>query len=212
MFIIKKASNIKKDGSVGAYTGVFDIDGIEPCTLGNLKISNSADTHITQRNKVSFDLKDHGRQKVEEKVEDIKNIDDSAKYFGLALHLSLEMIDFKNPDKSLDEAMEFAISKSAGVVDEIKLRNAITTVLSSDGFNEVIAQKELFKECSFFFDGKVKRIDLLALGHGLAVVVDYKSSMFQRDEHKKQIATYSKAVNEILQISTQTMLLTTGQI
>ncbi len=122
--------------------------------------------------------------------------------------MSKRMVDFGDSSGTLDAAVRYASSRSPFALDVKRLRDTAQYMLENRELQENIIGKEVFKECSFIFGGKQKRIDMLAFGGNEVFIVDYKSSTTPRSEHKSQIALYAKAVEAIMSIQPRTLILT----
>lgn len=196
MFIIKKATNLKQDGSLGTYSGVFDLKGLEDCTIGKLEIHSKKVYNVPIAQKYSFSTRDHGRQKINE----LKNeeVDNNKISMGLALHYALELVDFEHIDNTLDEAVMLAkiryLQSDANLDDVHRMaKNGCQEIVK----NHFCSSSKYFKESSFVINGKFGRIDLLIASESNIRIVDYKSSKLTTNEHNKQVNEYKDAVTHI---------------
>ena len=210
MFIIKKAPNIKNDGSDGSYTGIFGLLDLKDEKIGKLEVVAGTEKQIADTFDVLFESQEHGRQKLKADDESQER-DILAIYFGLALHGALELIDFGNIDGSIEQAVKIASRKyPIYAVDSAKILSMAKKAMQSKEFVMMLNGKKIYKECSFIYNGEIKRIDLLLMNEGSALIVDYKSSMFAKKEHLAQVQYYGEAVEAITGFAVETRVLALG--
>lgn len=189
MFIFKKTKS-----------SVFDILNMKPLVIGNLIIEN-------QQNKKEkilgicdyepMDLGTQDKQMVVSKELDINHL--HSKYFGLATHYCLEMIDNFNLD-SLPKAINLIKSKFSNYLEEKDfedIKNRVQKLLENSFFMELLKDADFSREQSLLFKEELKILDLLVFKNENFYIFDYKTTTEKLTEHKYQVKYYKKAIQNI---------------
>lgn len=126
-----------------------------------------------------------------------------SKYFGLATHYCLEMMDQFNKN-SLKYCINLAKSRYSNYLDSndferIELR--ILNLINDPVFTELIKDSQFISEQAIIYKEEVKIIDLLLYKNDSYYILDYKTTKEKHAEHKVQVNHYKKAISEIFDTS-----------
>ncbi len=185
----------------------FKTLNLKPITIGQIKPKQNNKPTLKYKTTYNYKpiilgLQENTLQAESEKEQDIKSIN-----FGLAMHYMLEII--KEFDKNyIEEAYwsmknRFEILLEKNQTKEIKKR--VLKLLTHSKFLELIDGK-ILKEQPIAFEGELKIIDLLIEKDDHMIIIDYKSSLLQKDIHLKQINHYKYAIEQITQKPTKAFL------
>ncbi|MBZ7995712.1 UvrD-helicase domain-containing protein [Campylobacter canadensis] len=111
---------------------------------------------------------------------------------GNAFHYFCELSDFTQD--SYDKCFEIVCNKFTQV-DKNKLNILCNKLLLNKDFLQLIKNSYLIKESNYLHQGKVSRIDLLAINNEQINIIDYKSSFFKK-EYEKQIKNYEEFIKK----------------
>ncbi len=183
-----------------AEKSVFDLLGLGSTnkTLGTLEISAPKLLKQEELKKAEYKPLNLGYQNIKTAKES-KEDTVYAKYFGLATHYCLEMMDSFN-DEALEFALSLSYSKYASYLhdeDFVDIKNRIKLLIDSKEFQTLIKDKSFTKEQSLIFNDELKIIDLLLEDEKQMIICDYKTTRTAHDEHFKQVAHYKKAIGDI---------------
>jgi len=189
LIIFKKAK-----GSVFEYLGEFDLQ-----TIGSLYISPKKAKKIDTIEEVIYTPLNLGYQEKEKKVKD--SLDTlKARYFGIAAHYCLEMMNKFN-DKSLKNALFMTQNKYNNQItqDEFEDLNVrIENLIDDESFKNLIPQNSSYtKEQALIFNGEHKIIDLLVKLDDGYKVIDYKTTNEKSHTHYTQVQKYVDAIKDI---------------
>ena len=189
LIIIKKSEK-----SVFESVGI----GSENKSIGTLEVSSVPKIQEKQVQKVKYKPLNLGHQNIKV-AKEIKEDTIYAKYFGIATHYVLEMMD-KFDDSSLEFALSLSYSKYASYLsdsdfDDIRLR--IKQLIDSEQFQSIIKNKTFTKEQSLIFNDELKIIDLLLKDEREMIICDYKTTKSSHTEHFSQVGLYKKAIGVI---------------
>jgi len=116
--------------------------------------------------------------------------------FGNAMHYTLEML-YGFEASYLENAVDAMVNKFGNLLSEESIEDIVQRIqrLISDGFfQELIEGSEYFKEIAMVHHGRLMIIDLLIEKQGEYIVVDYKSSSKNKEEHIAQVGAYIDAI------------------
>lgn len=192
MFIFKKNKN-----------SVFDLLG-KNCNyqhLGQLYIDNNHSKITKIKNKIEINYKplNLGYQAKQIKKETSNHVNLKAKYFGIATHYCLEMMNEFNQD-SLNKSIHITNNKFSTFLDAQDfddIYERVKLLINDTKFQMIIKNCEYFKEQTLVFDEQVKIIDLLLKQKDKYIICDYKTTIAQKDEHILQVQMYKKAIINI---------------
>lgn len=111
---------------------------------------------------------------------------------GNAFHYFCELSDFSQD--SYNKCFEITCN-SFTQVDKNKLNTLCKKLLLNKDFLQLINNSFLIKESNYFYQGKINRIDLLAINNKQINIIDYKSS-FLKQEYEKQVKNYEEFVKK----------------
>jgi exodeoxyribonuclease V beta subunit len=190
MFIFKKNKN-----------SVFDLLG-KNCNhqlLGQLYIDTNKISIINRKIEIQYQPLNLGQQtkNIQKDNENLENI--KAKYFGIATHYCLEMMNKFDQD-SLDKSFNIITNKYSDMLnneDFDDIYNRIKLLINDTKFQMMVNNCEYFKEQTLIFDEHIKIIDLLLKQKDKYIICDYKTTIAQKDEHISQVQLYQKAIRNI---------------
>jgi exodeoxyribonuclease V beta subunit len=140
-----------------------------------------------------------GTQEVQkkDKIDDVDNL--KARYFGIATHYCLEMMN-RFDKESLDFSIELTISKYANLLgknDFDDIYNRIEMLVDSNQFQNILEQSDYSKEQELIYNNELKIIDLLVENENEYTIIDYKTTHSKQDSHLEQVQNYKDAIKDI---------------
>lgn len=177
----------------------FDLLSLKEIKMGELIVENQTKIKSSPIKKVEYTPLDIGKQNI--KSQDIEEKEDSlhAKYFGNATHYCLEMLG--NFDElSLIKSLQLTKSRYANYLNEQDfntIKDSIALLLNNQEFKQLISNSTISKEQALIFNNELKIIDLLIKKEDRFIIVDYKTTKEQLQEHIYQVAHYTKAIKNI---------------
>jgi len=178
----------------------FDILKLSSCKIGTLVSSSNLEKRVILE-KIKYTPLNLGRQ--EQKIElekDIENINIlSARYFGLATHYALEMIDNFTKD-SIDCAINLSKTKYHSFLEDEdfkRIKKILLNLVENTLFQDLIKDAQILHEQSLFFNEELKIIDLLLIKNNKYIILDYKTTTEILTSHKYQINEYKRAICKI---------------
>lgn len=178
---------------------VFDLLNLSKCKIGDIYISSDIKNTLVKKTKVLYQALDLGVQ--EKSIKKQKDLDHTlhSKYFGLASHYCLEMMNsFDN--KSLNYALRITKSRFSSYLkqnDFNDMKNRIEYLLANDFFTKLINKSEFLSEQALIYKDELKIIDLLLKCENKYIIFDYKTTISEHEEHITQVRYYKKAIKEI---------------
>ena len=189
LIVFKKAKN-----SVFDYLGEFDLQ-----TIGSLHIAPKKAKKIDTIEKVEYTPLNLGYQEKDKKEKDSEETI-KARYFGIATHYCLEMMNKFNT-KSLENAMFMTQNKYKYQLtkDEFDdLNNRITILIADANFKNMFTSNSSYtKEQSLIYEEEHKVIDLLIRKEDNHKVIDYKTTNEKSHTHNMQVQKYVDAIKNI---------------
>lgn len=122
-----------------------------------------------------------------------------AKYFGIATHYCLEMMNDFSVD-NLNYSLNLAKTRYSNFLDEedfIDIRNRILLLVNNEKFISLVKNSEFITEQSLVYKEEIKIIDLLLFKDNNYYIIDYKTTKEKSAEHITQVAFYKKAIKDI---------------
>jgi exodeoxyribonuclease V beta subunit len=182
-------------------SSVFDILSMKALKLGQVVQSTNVSKNYEKNEKVVYIPMDLGLQ--EKQISKEKDVDDNrlhSKYFGLATHFCLEMMnDFTSND--LKYCLNLAKTRYSNYLNEndfINIKNRITILLDNKLFNDLVRDSKFITEQALVYNGEIRIIDLLLYKDDKYYIFDYKTTKEKLDEHISQVSYYKKAIKEIV--------------
>ncbi|MBU3014609.1 RecB-like helicase [Poseidonibacter lekithochrous] len=182
-------------------SSVFDILSMKTLKLGQVIQSTNTSINYEKKEKVEYIPMDLGLQ--EKQITKEKDLDDNrlhSKYFGIATHFCLEMMnDFTSSD--LDYCLNLARTRYSNYLNEsdfINIKNRIRILLENKLFNELVSDAKFISEQALVYNGEIKIIDLLLYKENKYYIFDYKTTKEKSQEHITQVEYYKKAIKEIV--------------
>lgn len=182
-------------------SSVFDILDMSPCKIGQLELSSNISKNFDSFEKVNYTPMDLGIQEQQiSKEKDSSSEILYARYFGIATHFCLEMMN-KFTYESLDYSLKITISRYSNYLKEEdfeKIRLRITNLIDNKQFQNFLEDATFISEQSLIYQGEVKIIDLLLQKGDEYYIFDYKTTKSENSlEHKNQVRHYKKAISDI---------------
>ncbi len=193
MIIFKKQKN-----------SVFDHLSMKVIKVGNIIASDNMSKNHEKTEKIVYKPLDLGTQ--DKQIEIQKEYYENhlhSKYFGLATHYCLEMMDEFSID-SLNYCINLAKSRYSNYLDVSdfdKIKYQIHNLLENEEFNNLISDAQFISEQSIIYKEEIKIIDLLLYKNDSYYILDYKTTKDKHNEHKVQVNHYKKAISEIFDTS-----------
>lgn len=179
---------------------VFNLLDLKIGSVGEILKSENKTINYDKSEKVVYKPLNLGVQdKPISKEEDDKEYSLYSRYFGIATHYCLEMMNEFN-DKSLNQALNLAKNRFSSYLankDFDNIKERIKKLISNEKFQEIVKDASFNKEQSLLFNGELKIIDLLAIKDNSYYIFDYKTTKDELAEHEIQVKTYKKAIEEI---------------
>ena len=191
-------------------SSVFELLNMSVCKIGEITKSsfmnkNSVENQIYDYKPLNLGIQEKQFSKEKEFEENHLH----AKYFGLATHYTLEMMNSFDQN-SLSYAMELTKTRYSNFLveeDFTDIKSRLSLLLSDSFFMELIKDAQFISEQSLIYKDEVKIIDLLLFKNDSYFIVDYKTTKEQLNEHKIQVLHYKKAIKEIFDTSNVTSYL-----
>ena len=118
--------------------------------------------------------------------------------FGLAMHYMLEVLSDFTQD-SIEDAKYIMLNKYGNILTQseiVDIENRVSLLLKSSDFLNILSS-EYYKEKAIKYKKNLYYIDLLIKDNNRWIVVDYKSSKNNSNEHIKQVKNYINVVRNI---------------
>ena len=181
-------------------SSVFDILNMKPTQIGTIIQSQNISKNYEKVEKVLYNAMNLGTQ--EKQISKEKEYEDDylkAKYFGIATHYCLEMMnDFSLDD--VDYSLNLAKTRYSNYLDVndfIDIKNRILLLIYNEKFTSLVKNSEFITEQSLVYKEEIKIIDLLLFKDGNYYIIDYKTTKEKSAEHITQVAFYKKAIKDI---------------
>jgi exodeoxyribonuclease V beta subunit len=178
---------------------IFDSINLVPNIFGNIIKSNMIDSKTTaktiQYQPLKLGLQEVKFQNSEEESEE--NI--FARYYGIATHYCLEMMS-RFDDISLEKALNQTKSRYNIYLKEsefIRIKSSISNLINNSFFQDITKEAKISKEVPILYNQELRQIDLLIEKDNSYIVIDYKTTGEQKDEHIAQVSNYVNAIKEI---------------
>jgi exodeoxyribonuclease V beta subunit len=187
-------------------SSVFDILDMKVLSMGEIIQSTNISKNYDKVEKVIYTPMDLGSQEKQIAKEKDENEDEDAnenmlhsKYFGIATHFCLEMMNAFTLEE-LDATINLCVTRfsnylSSSDFDNIKKR--VSLLISNELFTEHIKDAQFISEQALVFNGEIKIIDLLLYKDDKYYIFDYKTTQNKSPEHISQVAYYKKAIASI---------------
>lgn len=186
-------------------SSVFDILNMNVCKIGKIINSSNLVKNIEEKSIISYTPLNLGTQEKQiVKEKELKENHLHSRYFGLATHYCLEMLNnfsFNDLKYTLNLART-RFSNYLNDKDFIDIENRLTHLINNDFFKFLITNSVLTSEQSLIYKEELKIIDLLIYKDDTYYILDYKTTKEELDEeHKNQVLYYKEAIKEIFKTS-----------
>lgn len=180
---------------------VFDLLDLKPNILGEIVVSDNKTKNYEKTSKVLYQELNLGKQ---DKPISVENDDEEytlhAKYFGIATHYCLEMMNSFEED-SLQLAINIVRNRYSNYLDENDIQNIkirVSNLLVNSEFISLVKEGNYSKEQSLIYKNELRIIDLLVEKDNKYYIFDYKTTKGELQEHIYQVSYYKKAIKDIL--------------
>ena len=180
---------------------VFDLLDLKPNILGEIVVSDNKTKNYEKTSKVLYQELNLGKQ---DKPISVENDDEEytlhAKYFGIATHYCLEMMNSFEED-SLQLAINIVRNRYSNYLDENdiqNIKNRVSNLLVNSEFISLVKEGNYSKEQSLIYKNELRIIDLLVEKDNKYYIFDYKTTKGELQEHIYQVSYYKKAIKDIL--------------
>ncbi|MFY4768456.1 RecB-like helicase [Aliarcobacter butzleri] len=186
-------------------SSVFDILNMNVCKIGKMINSSNLVKNIEEKSIISYTPLNLGTQEKQiVKEKELKENHLHSRYFGLATHYCLEMLNnfsFNDLKYTLNLART-RFSNYLNDKDFIDIENRLAHLINNDFFKFLITNSVLTSEQSLIYKEELKIIDLLIYKDDTYYILDYKTTKEELDEeHKNQVLYYKEAIKEIFKTS-----------
>ncbi|QKF80968.1 RecB-like helicase [Halarcobacter ebronensis] len=185
-------------------SSVFDLLDLKVQTLGEIVKSSNLTINHEKSEKVIYKPLNLGLQDKPMQIEDDeKEYSLYSRYFGIATHYCLEMMNEFNED-SLNKALNLTKSRFSsylGDSDFLNIRNRVLALLENEKFLSLVSDGEYDKEQALIYKGELKIIDLLVKKDERYYIFDYKTTKEESKEHEIQVSHYKNALKDIINSS-----------
>jgi exodeoxyribonuclease V beta subunit len=183
-------------------SSVFDILDMKAIKMGEIIESTNISKNYEKVEKVTYTPMDLGSQEKQIKKEKDENEEVNmlhSKYFGIATHFCLEMMNEFTLEE-LDATVNLCVTRFSNYLsstdfDNIKKR--VSLLIANELFIEHIKDAQFISEQALVFNGEIKIIDLLLYKEDKYYIFDYKTTQNKSPEHISQVAYYKKAISSI---------------
>lgn len=190
LFIIKKEKS-----------SVFDKLQLQDCKVGQLLVSSDIKNEVEEIQKIEFTPINLGKQEKQLQTAEHKEFTVHAKYFGIATHYCLEMMNTFT-QKALEQAISMTRSRYAAYLNDKDIqdiKHRITLLIQNEYFQSFIQDAEFITEQALMYNNEMKIIDLLLKKEDKLYIFDYKTTKDESLEHIEQVSHYKKAIQSIFQ-------------
>ncbi|MCG3656320.1 RecB-like helicase [Aliarcobacter butzleri] len=186
-------------------SSVFDILNMNVCKIGKIINSSNLVKNIEEKSIISYTPLNLGTQEKQiVKEKELKENHLHSRYFGLATHYCLEMLNnfsFNDLKYTLNLA-KTRFSNYLSNKDFTDIENRLAHLINNDFFKFLITNSVLTSEQSLIYKEELKIIDLLIYKDDTYYILDYKTTKEELDEeHKNQVLYYKEAIKEIFKTS-----------
>ncbi|MFY4789397.1 RecB-like helicase [Aliarcobacter butzleri] len=186
-------------------SSVFDILNMNVCKIGKMINSSNLVKNIEEKSIISYTPLNLGTQEKQiVKEKELKENHLHSRYFGLATHYCLEMLNnfsFNDLKYTLNLART-RFSNYLSDKDFTDIENRLAYLINNDFFKFLITNSVLTSEQSLIYKEELKIIDLLIYKDDTYYILDYKTTKEELDEeHKNQVLYYKEAIKEIFKTS-----------
>lgn len=183
---------------------VFDILDLRSLQIGKIIPSQTLKIEENSIKAISYSPLNLGIQ--EKQISKEKELQEDhlhAKYFGLATHYCLEMMQ-KFKEEDLEYLINLAITRYSNYLNEkdfMDIKNRLKYLLENKTFKSLITNSSFISEQSLIYKEELKVIDLLIYKDDTYYIIDYKTTKEEQQSHKTQVLYYKEAIKEIFQTS-----------
>ncbi|WP_152632497.1 RecB-like helicase [Aliarcobacter butzleri] len=186
-------------------SSVFDILNMNVCKIGKMINSSNLVKNIEEKSIISYTPLNLGIQEKQiVKEKELKKNHLHSRYFGLATHYCLEMLNnfsFNDLKYTLNLA-KTRFSNYLSDKDFTDIENRLAHLINNDFFKFLVTNSVLTSEQSLIYKEELKIIDLLIYKDDTYYILDYKTTKEELDEeHKNQVLYYKEAIKEIFKTS-----------
>jgi len=165
--------------------------------LGSFRVEQKKNEQSFRPKPFFYKEKKYGVQNEVILKEKEQSLDFQAQNFGTALHYMLEMLEEFNP-QSIAQAKDATFMKFGNILtqeDFIEIQKRVELLLQNKEFLNLLGDSYT-KEQPIQKGKKLYYIDLLIWHEKYSIVIDYKTSLLDEQEHKKQVKNYITLVQE----------------
>ena len=183
---------------------VFDLLDLKVHTVGEVIKSENSSINHERSEKVLYQPLNLGvQEKPIQAKDDEKEYSLYSRYFGIATHYCLEMMnDFT--EHSLYKALNLTKSRFSSYLlesDFLNIEKRVLKLLENTKFMNFVREGEYDKEQALLYKGELKIIDLLVKKDDKYYIFDYKTTKDELKEHELQVAHYKEALKQIVNSS-----------
>ena len=180
-------------------SSVFEVLHLKTSTIGQLIISSDIKNEVESFEKIEFKPLPLGKQEKQLTQEEDKEYSVHAKYFGIATHYCLEMMNSFTME-ALEKAMALTKTRYALYLNEKDLQDIyqrIVLLIEHEAFQSYLTGATFITEQALMYNNEIKIIDLLLQKEDTFYIFDYKTTKDEQPEHIQQVTHYKKAIQTI---------------
>ncbi len=180
---------------------VFDLLDLKIGQIGEIVKSENRTKNYEKIQKVVYSPLDLGTQEKPMIKEDLeKDYSLHAKYFGIATHYCLEMMNSFDKN-SLDYSLDLVKNRYSAYLSEADFKavhNRVLKLIENSEFQFIVKDGSFNKEQALIYKNELKVIDLLVEKNNKYYIFDYKTTKDELQEHVYQVSYYKKAIKDII--------------
>ena len=180
---------------------VFDLLDLKEQVIGDVIVSENKTKNYEKIEKVLYQALDLGTQDKQISKSDMdKDYTLHAKYFGIATHYCLEMMN-NFDEESLSYSLNLVKNRYSSYLqneDFLNIQERVLKLIENEQFQKIVKNASFNKEQALIYKNELKIIDLLAIKDNKYYIFDYKTTKDDFQEHIYQVSHYKKAIKDIV--------------
>lgn len=181
---------------------VFDLLNLHILKIGQIVKSDNKTKNYEKLEKVLYTPLELGvQEKPISKEDEDKEYSLHSRYFGIATHYCLEMMDSFD-QISLDYSINLVKNRFSSFLSEndfSNIKRRVLHLIENQEFQTIVENGNFNKEQSLIYKNELKIIDLLVQKENKYYIFDYKTTKEELEEHKFQVKFYEKAISDIVE-------------
>ena len=171
-------------------------DVVNLTSFVNGEVVGSSKKNIINNYKKEFKYIDIPEQNI---LYEVTQKDIYYRYLGIATHFILEIMD-NFDENSLNRSILIAQKRFGNILenkDFMNIKSRILNLIKDEEFLYLINDSLIFKEQPIIYKNELKIIDLLIKKDKIYYIIDYKTTLDEKESYKFQVLNYKKIVSNI---------------